>query len=556
MSTETLTFIFNLIGGTALLMYGVEKLGDGLEKASGNIMKKILSVLTGRLMSAFAVGTILTAIVQSSTAITVLTVGFVNSGLMKLSQAIGIIYGANIGTTITAQIFAASYSFKLTTYALPVLGVGFLIEYMAKKPSIKSAGAAIMGFGMMFEGLALLNSGKAFIADNESIKFFFDHYATIPIVGILLGAAVTALIHSSSATVAFVMILGQAGLLGSDPHTALQTAICIMFGDNIGTCVTAQLASLKANINARRAAWAHTLYNIIGVIIAWILLSPFVTLIQHVTSIFMNTTNITVQIANSHTVFNVLSAVIFLPLTKYYVRFLETIIRDRKKELGAPVYLDRLLLDTPVAAFRATIQEITRGIEIARSMVSAVNQAIQDKSDSHLNSIEGDEAAIDRIQKDTLQYTVDLSRQSLSKKMSTLVPVMINSVNDIERIGDHAVNLSFLARSYIDHKLTFSEEALADLKNIHDLIEEMFESTISSLSEVDAASAYNAIKIEGKIDEICHQIQTDHIKRLEEGKCTIESGIIYLDIISYLERVADHIYKVSQMRANSVQSFS
>jgi phosphate:Na+ symporter len=215
--SEQTTFIFNLIGGTALLMYGVDKLGDGLEKASGNIMKKILSVLTGRLMSAFAVGTILTAIVQSSTAITVLTVGFVNAGLMTLSQAIGIIYGANIGTTITAQIFAASYSFKLTTYALPVLGLGFLISYIAKKPTVKSVGSAIMGFGLMFQGLSLLNSGKTFLSNNETVKMFFDNYATIPIVGILLGIAVTALIHSSSATVAFFMILGQAGLLGSDP---------------------------------------------------------------------------------------------------------------------------------------------------------------------------------------------------------------------------------------------------------------------------------------------------------------------------------------------------
>ena len=555
MSAQT-TFIFNLIGGTALLMYGVDKLGENLEKASGNVMKRILSVLTGRLMSAFAVGTILTAIVQSSTAITVLTVGFVNAGLMSLSQAIGIIYGANIGTTITAQIFAASYSFKLTTYALPVLGIGFLINYMAKKPTIKSIGAAIMGFGLMFQGLALLNSGKDFLSNSPTVKYFFDTYATIPIVGILLGIMVTALIHSSSATVALVMVLGQAGLLGSDPTMALRTAICIMLGDNIGTCVTAQLASLTANVNARRAAWAHTLYNVIGVILAWICLPWFVSLIQYITSLFMHSENLNVQIANSHTVFNVLSAALFIPFTKYFVRFLETIIRDNKKDLGEPVYLDRLLLETPVAAFKATLLELIRGINISRHMVTSVMKSIQEHDEDFLDLVHKDEAAVNRIQKDTIQYTVELSQHSLNNKMSELVPVMINSVNNIERIGDHAVNLAALSKAYIDNKLLFSERALNDLKNVYNLIEEMFDSTILCLNENDVSAAYKAIELEGRVDELCRQIQTGHIKRLEAGECSIEGGIIYLDIISYLERVADHVCKVSRMRASSVHSFT
>ena len=554
--SEQTTFIFNLIGGIALLMYGVDKLGDGLEKASGNIMKKILSVLTGRLMSAFAVGTILTAIVQSSTAITVLTVGFVNAGLMTLSQAIGIIYGANIGTTITAQLFAASYSFKLTTYALPVLGIGFMINFLAKKPTAKNIGSAIMGFGMMFLGLSLLNSGKTFLSNSETVKYFFDTYATIPVVGIILGITVTALIHSSSATVALVMVLGQAGLLGADPTTALQTAICIMLGDNIGTCVTAQLASLKANVNARRAAWAHTLYNVIGVIIAWICLPYFVSLIMNFTSLLMNTTNINTQIANSHTVFNVLSAVIFLPFTKYFVRFLETIIRDRGKDPGAPVYLDQLLLDTPIAAFKATLQEIIRGVGISRKMLSSVMMSIRNSDEEILSSVETDESVVNRIQKDTIRYTVELSRQSLSVEMSELVPIMINSVHNIERIGDHAVNLAALAKACIDNKLVFSQEALSELQNIYILIEEMYDSTLLSLQEDDASAAFDAIQLEGRIDELCHRIQTDHIKRLEEGKCTIESGVVYLDIVSYMERVADHLHKVAKMRASYINSLT
>jgi len=555
MSEQTI-FIFNLIGGTALLMYGVDLLGDGLEKASGNVMKKILSVLTGRLLSAFAVGTILTAIVQSSTAITVLTVGFVNSGLMKLSQAVGIIYGANIGTTITAQIFAASYSFKLTTYALPVLGLGFMINYFSKKSTAKNAGSAIMGFGMMFEGLALLNSGKEFLSHSETVKYFFETFATIPLVGIVLGAAVTALIHSSSATVAFVMILGQAGLLGSDPTIALRTAICLMLGDNVGTCFTAQLASLKGNVNARRTAWAHTLYNVIGVLVTWALLSQFVSLIQWFTALYVHSTDLNIQIANSHTVFNVISAVVFLPLNRYYVKFLETIIRDRKKDLGEPVYLDRLLLETPVAAFKASLQEIIRGITLSREMVTSVLKSIEVRDESLLEKVKAEEEAVNRIQKDTIAYTVDLSRQTLTESMSKLVPVMINSVNNVERIGDHAMSLSELAKAYLENELVFSEQAMLDLKSVHALIEEMFDATILSLNVDDPEIAYKSIQIEGKVDELCRQIQIAHVQRLEAGQCKIESGVIYLDIISYLERVADHIYKVSQIRASSVNSFT
>jgi phosphate:Na+ symporter len=301
--------LFGLIGGTALLMYGVDKMGEGLEKASGDMMRKILSVLTGRVWSAFLVGTFLTALVQSSTAITVLTVGFVNAGLMKLPQAVGIIYGANIGTTITAQLMAFSFHFKLTDIALPVIGLGFAISYFGQR-KLKYVGDAVMGFGVMFLGLKILNAGIPLMQQSALLRQFFQQYASIPVVAIVLGAAATAMVHSSAATVGLVMILGQAGLLD------LKSAVCIMLGDNIGTCITAQMASLTGNISARRTAWAHTLYNIIGVVLAAILLPFFLKSIVLFTDSFNPNGGIAAQIANSHTLFNVLSAVVFLPFTK------------------------------------------------------------------------------------------------------------------------------------------------------------------------------------------------------------------------------------------------
>lgn len=318
-----LNFIFGIFGGTSLLMYGVDTMGKGLEKASGKIMKKTLSILTVNVYTSFIAGTFLTALVQSSTAITVLTVSFVNAGLMNLSQAVGIIYGANIGTTITAQLFAASYSFNITDYSLPIFAMGFIIRYASKKKTIKSIGEALMGFGMMFLGLSILNLGVPFMKNSMRLRYFFKTFASNPLVGIIMGTLVTALVHSSSATVGLVMVLGSSGLID------LPSAVAIMLGDNIGTCITAQLASLTGNINAKRTAWAHTLYNTIGVIICALLLPQFVKLIILFTNLIQPNARIGVQIANSHTIFNLLSAVIFLPITKYYVKFIEYIVQGR-----------------------------------------------------------------------------------------------------------------------------------------------------------------------------------------------------------------------------------
>jgi phosphate:Na+ symporter len=536
--------IFGLIGGTALLMYGVDKMGEGLEKASGEMMKKILTVLTGRVWSAFLVGTILTALVQSSTAITVLTVGFVNAGLMKLPQAIGIIYGANIGTTITAQLMSASYSFKLTDIALPILGIGFLVSYFFKNKTIKNFGDAFMGFGMMFLGLKILNSGIPYMQNSETLKYFFETYASNPFVGILLGALATASVHSSSATVGLVMVLGNAGLID------ITTAVCIMMGDNIGTCITAQLASLTGNINARRTAWAHTLYNIFGVILVAITLPWFVKLIVSISS-----SDISAQIANSHTVFNVLSAVIFLPITKYYVKFLETVIRGKDKLAKASMYLDKLLLDTPVAALRASLSELIRGTEISKSMVENIIDGFIDGNEKKLELVKKDEATINQLQKDVTSYIVNLSKRQLTDSQSIMVPAMINSINNVERIGDHTIDIFELCQIRIEKRLNFTDEAINELRTIEGVIVEMLDNTIIALREKDMNIAAKNILLEDRVDELSKEFQKRHIERLDNDKCSVESGVVFIDVINHLERVADHIYKITLLSTDGLQGF-
>lgn len=531
--------IFGLIGGTALLMYGVDMMGDGLEKASGETMKKILTVLTGKVWSAFLVGTFVTAIVQSSTAVTVLTVGFVNSGLMKLPQAVGIIYGANIGTTITAQLMAFSFKFKLTDIALPVLGIGFAINYIAKNKKLKNIGQAMMGFGMMFLGLKILNDGIPYMQQSQSLKHFFAEYASIPVVGVILGIVVTAMVHSSAATVGLVMVLSQAGLLD------LQSAICIMLGDNIGTCFTAQLASMTGNINARRTAWAHTLYNVFGVVLTWITLPLFMKIVVFATDYLHANADISVYIANSHTLFNLLSALIFLPITKYYVDFLYKIVKRKGDHSNGKIYLDKLLLDTPVAALEASRSEIIRGTEVLKEMVLDVMDIAYTDDRKKMTEVVDNEADINQMQKDLTRYIVEISRRELTESQSLMVPAMISSINNIERSGDRVIEISSLCNKKIDGNLSFTDNAINELKELEKVVIELFNNTIIVLRKRDNEIIKRIVELEDKVDEMSETFQENHIKRLNEGTCNVDSGVLFIDMIGHLERIADHIYKIA-----------
>jgi len=544
--------IFGLIGGTALLMYGVDKMGEGLEKASGPMMKKMLSFFTGRVWSAFIVGIVLTVLVQSSTAITVLTVGFVNAGLMKLPNAVGIIYGANIGTTITAQLMAFSFKFKLTEIALPVLGIGFTIAYFAKNKTLKNVGDALMGFGMMFLGLKILNSGIPFMKESEALRFFFANYASIPLLGILLGAVATALVHSSSATVGLVMVLGQAGLID------LNTAILIMLGDNIGTCITAQLASMAGNIHARRTAWAHSLYNIFGVLLVALVFSPFVQLIEistaYMAAAFGFGSGIEAQIANSHTLFNIISAIVFLPITKYYVAFLEKFIKSRGGNDDYKIhYLDKLLLDNPSSAFRASMSETIRSAEVAKKMLVHTMEGLYAHDAKKLDMVHKDELVLNKLQKDITSYIIEVSKRPLSDDESAMVPAMVNIINYIERIGDRSEDLVDLIRVAEEREIKFSRDAIEELKDLEKMIMDMYNDAIQAMTNSDIELASKTAAIEDQVDEITRKLADAHLRRLEEGKCSVDAGVIYLDIVTNFERIGDHIYKLCLNLLNGLQ---
>ena len=312
-----LIILLDFVSGIIILMYGVQLMNSGLEKSNLAAIRKVLSTITGRLFYAFLAGIGITALVQSSTAVTVLTVSFVNSRLIQLPQAIGIIYGANIGTTITAQLM----SFKMAKLALPLIFAGLVFLFISKKPQTKHLAKAISGLGLMFLGIGILSSGAPLIKDSPVAYNLFKMYGVNPFLGLILGMITTMLVHSSSATVGLTIILFNAGLINFD------AAIGLTMGDNIGTCITAQLASLGTCNAARRTAWAHTLYNVIGVLVVFAFFKPFAAIVEHVTYLTGQTSERLV--ANTHTIFNILSAVVFLPLTKPYIKFIQWLVPEK-----------------------------------------------------------------------------------------------------------------------------------------------------------------------------------------------------------------------------------
>ena len=400
-----------------------------------------------------------------------------------------------------------------------------------------------MGFGMMFLGLKILNNGVPYMQESEAMRYFFANYASIPLVGILLGAFATAMVHSSAATIGLVMVLSKAGLLD------LQSAIAIMLGDNIGTCLTAQLASMTGNINARRTAWAHTFYNLFGVIVTGLTLPIFMKVVVGVTNLLHPTkADISVYIANSHTLFNSINALIFLPLTKYYVKFLEKIIKPKDEVHKEKVYLDKLLLDTPVAALQAARSELIRGMEILREMLLDVMDIIYSNDMKKMADISDKEETVNYMQKDLTKYIVQLSRRKLTESQSIVVPAIITSVNNIERSGDRVIEkIASLSKKKVEGELIFTEDAISELNEIEEVLTQMIDYTVISLKEPNSEVVQKMIELENQLDDLAEKFQENHIKRLNEGTCNVDAGVLFIDIIGHLERIGDHVYKIAMM---------
>lgn len=530
--------IFGVVGGLGLFIFGIHLMGTGLHKASADKIRKILAALTSTPFIGMLVGAGVTSLIQSSSATTVMLVGFVNAGLMTLRQAIGVILGADIGTTITAQLIA----FKLTDYALPIIGLGMAMNIFAKKKFYKSIGEFLFGFGILFLGLKILTGSVEPFGASESVRNAFIIFSKSPITGIATGMIVTVIVQSSSVTVGLVLALASVGLID------LGGAIPLILGDNIGTCITALLASMGTTISAKRTAIAHVTFKVIGVVLLLLFLPYYQKLIA------ATATNIMRQCANAHTIFNVMITMLFLPLAGVLARTIEKVVPGKETVVEAgPKHLEKHLLNTPVLALQAGIYETIHTLNLVKEMIDDSIEGFMENDIKALDKVSQGEEAVDSLRMAVSNYLVELMQRELSEEESKKIPSLLHIINDVERIGDHAENLRDLAERKIDEKLPFSKMAISEIRQIQGEIDQMVEEAISALKTNEVKEAQKVIERETQVNLLRDKLNQNHVKRLEDGTCKVLSGIVFLEMVSNFEKIGDHLTNIGQAVISPLQ---
>ena len=528
-----------ILGGLGLFLYGMNLMAEGLQKAAGEKLKRIVEKLTSNIVMGVIVGTVVTGIIQSSSAATVMVVGFVNAGIMTLAQAIGVIMGANIGTTVTAQIV----SFKLEDFAPLALGIGIIFYLFSKKQKTKELALILLGFGMLFTGMELMKDAVKPLSEYQGFRDALVYFGEHQILGILAGFLITGVVQSSSASMGMLIALASEGLI------PLAAALPILYGDNIGTCVTSLLSSIGASRNAKRAAFMHLTFNVLGTLIFMIILNgPITKLVTYI-----DPNEPARQIANAHTLFNVINVIILLPFAKYIVKFVTKLIPITEEESGASIrtkYLDERILQTPSIALGNTVKEILRmGDKANKALELSINSLIN-KSKEDVEKTLKQEETVNALQKDILNYLLQLSKSPLNDDERHKIDLLFNTVNDIERVSDHAENISELSMIAIEKELKFSENAIDEMKNIYNKVSANFKTSLKCLEERNKELTSSIYKIEDEVNSLEKQYKKSHMDRLNNGKCTIDSGVLFLDLLTNLERVSDHACNI----ANQVNS--
>jgi len=528
---------FQILGGLAIFLLGMRMMSDSLQTVAGDNMKSMLGKITDNRFLGIMVGAMVTAVIQSSSATSVITVSFVNSGLMILRQAVGVIIGANIGTTITGQLIA----FKITHYAYPIVTVGFMMMAFSKNRSTQFWGKALLGLGLIFLGMMVMKQILAPIQDSYAAKHFFMQFSKSPILAILAGIALTSIIQSSSATVGLTMTLAGAGLI------SLQGAAFLVLGDNIGTTITAQLSAIGSGRSAKQTAMAHTMFNVIGAVYFGILISDksgfLLNLIKHTSSDSLR------QVANAHTIFNITNAIIFIPLVPMLTKICKIIIPDRvvkdSEKEKIELLLDENLLDSPVLAVDNIERELVKMTEYARNTVFNGISHFMTGTPSG-KKIMKMEDEVDCMQRDLTIFASELFQRGLGEKVSLKLPVLLHSINDIERVSDHAVNM-VEARERITENLENSTKPLAEIaKETSETVRLMLELTVESLKTFELKKSQEILVLEEKLnilDEKARDLYSDELKG--RGRTDL-TGLAILDYVNYCERIGDHLTNIAQ----------
>ena len=524
-----LEIAISLLGGLGLFLYGMNLMAEGLQKSAGDKLKKIVEKLTSNTVMGVLVGTVVTAIIQSSSAATVMVVGFVNAGIMSLSQAIGVIMGANIGTTVTAQLV----SFKLEAIAPVALGIGIILYLFSKKEKTKELATILLGFGILFTGMEFMKDAVKPLAEYEGFRRALIYFGEHQFLGIIAGFAITGIIQSSSASMGMLIALASQGLI------PLSSALPILYGDNIGTCVTSLLSSIGASRNAKRAATMHLTFNVIGTLIFVLILNyPISALVK-----WLDPTDAARQIANAHTIFNVVNVLILLPFAKYIVKIVLKIMpitEEESEATAATKYLDERIIQTPSIALGNTVKEVSRMGQKANKALEYSMNSLINKSMTDVEKTEKYEEHVNMLQKEILNYLLKLSKSPLNDEERNKVDLLFNTVNDIERVSDHAENISELSRLAIEKDLQFSDTALEEMNNIYSKAKENFNVALKGLEDDDKNIISKVYEIEDEVDALDKLYRKKHIERLNNGKCTIDSGVLFLDLLTNLERISDH----------------
>jgi phosphate:Na+ symporter len=527
--------LFQFFGGLGIFLFAIKYMGDGLQKAAGNRLRDILDKFTSNPFMGVIVGIIVTVIIQSSSGTTVITVGLVSAGFMTLRQAIGVIMGANIGTTVTAFIIGLDVG----EYALPIMAIGAFLIFFSKKKNIKNLGEVIFGFGGLFLGLELMSNGMKPLSTLEAFTNLTLSMSDHSILGVIIGTIFTLIVQSSSATVGILQGLYAENLVD------LKTALPILFGENIGTTITAVLASIGASVAARRAAATHVLFNVVGTIIFMFLLIPFTMYIEWISSVLSLENKM--QIAFAHGTFNIVNTIIQFPLIGAWAYLVTKLIPGDDVTISyKPKHLDRNFIEqSPAVAIGQAKEEVIRMGEFSIQGLKETYEYLKTGNKKHAETANQIEDAINNLDRKITDYLVEISSVSISVVESSRHVMLMETVRDIERIGDHFENIIELIDYRDVNRVNLTDDAMDDLSEMFSLTIETVQKAIDSLDTNDIILARTVAEKEDLIDKMERKFRKNHILRLNEGSCTAQGGMVFVDIVSNLERIGDHAVNIA-----------